>query len=73
MSRSERLCVSQLQVTRLGKKVLNGISFRVDSGEVYALLGGNGAGKSTTLLSFLGPVHTKFDKISAYGNYKSAI
>lgn len=22
---------------------------------------------------FLGPVHTKFDKISAYGNYKSAI
>lgn len=34
--------------------MLSGISFAVDAGEVYALLGGNGAGKSTTLLSFLG-------------------
>ncbi len=30
------------------------MSFKVDAGEVYALLGGNGAGKSTTLLTFLG-------------------
>jgi len=34
--------------------VLNDVSFEVKAGEVYALLGGNGAGKSTTLLTFLG-------------------
>lgn len=48
------LVVDQLQVSRSGKSVLKGISFQVESGGVYALLGGNGAGKSTTLLSILG-------------------
>ena len=51
---SAKLQVDELQVNRSDKKVLNGISFSVNSSEVYALLGGNGAGKSTTLLSFLG-------------------
>ncbi|MDG1207359.1 MAG: ABC transporter ATP-binding protein [Pseudomonadales bacterium] len=54
MGNSEKLRADQLQIIRSGKEVLSGISFCVDSGEVYALLGGNGAGKSTTLLSFLG-------------------
>ena len=48
------LDADQLQVVRSDREVLCGISFRVESGEIYALLGGNGAGKSTTLLSFLG-------------------
>lgn len=43
-----------LSVERSGKRVLDGVSFSVTEGEVYALLGGNGAGKSTTLLTFLG-------------------
>lgn len=30
------------------------MNFTVEQGEVFALLGGNGAGKSTTLLTFLG-------------------
>ena len=49
-----KLQADSLHVTRSGKEVLSGITFTVDAGEVYALLGGNGAGKSTTLLSFLG-------------------
>jgi len=48
-----------LEVTGLeagyGKKtVLQGVSFHVDEGEVVALLGHNGAGKSTTLKTILG-------------------
>lgn len=35
-------------------RVLDDLSLRVGPGEIYALLGGNGAGKSTTLNIFLG-------------------
>ena len=46
--------VKDLFVSRSGMDVLKGISFAVEPGSVYALLGGNGAGKSTTLLTLLG-------------------
>lgn len=49
-----RLQAEQLRVVRGGKEVLAGISFGVAAGQVYALLGGNGAGKSSTLATFLG-------------------
>lgn len=49
-----KLEADSLFITRSEKEILSGVSFTVDTGEVYALLGGNGAGKSTTLLSFLG-------------------
>ncbi len=49
-----RLLADQLRVLRSGKEVLSGVSFTVAGGEVYGLLGGNGAGKSTTLATFLG-------------------
>jgi ABC-2 type transport system ATP-binding protein len=44
----------KLSVERSGKRVLHDITFDVRAGEVFALLGGNGAGKSTTLLTLLG-------------------
>lgn len=50
----QMLQADSLHITRSDKEVLSGISFDVNQAEVYALLGGNGAGKSTTLLSFLG-------------------
>jgi len=43
-----------LSLVREGNTVLNGVSFTVARGEIFALLGGNGAGKSSTLLTFLG-------------------
>ncbi len=49
-----RLQAEQLRVWRGKKEVLAGVSFSVARGEVYGLLGGNGAGKSTTLAAFLG-------------------
>lgn len=45
---------TDLEVIRGNKKVLSGMSFTVKKGEVFALLGGNGAGKSTSLLTFMG-------------------
>ncbi len=46
---AENLCVS------VGtKQILNNVTFSVRAGEVLALLGGNGAGKSTTIKTFLG-------------------
>ncbi|WP_096086240.1 ABC transporter ATP-binding protein [Agaribacterium haliotis] len=49
-----KLQADSLYLKRANKEVLRGISFSVAKGEVYALLGGNGAGKSSTLLCFLG-------------------
>jgi ABC-2 type transport system ATP-binding protein len=43
-----------LTVVRGEKTILKDVNFSVMQGEVLALLGGNGAGKSTTLLTFLG-------------------
>ena len=45
-----------LTVSRGGRQVLDNVSFVVEQGDVFALLGGNGAGKSTTLLTLLGLV-----------------
>ncbi len=48
------LVADKLSVSRGGRQVLDSVSFTVEKGNVFALLGGNGAGKSTTLLTLLG-------------------
>jgi ABC-2 type transport system ATP-binding protein len=48
------IVVKDMIVRRGESEVLKGISFTVQPGSIYALLGGNGAGKSTTLLTLLG-------------------
>ena len=43
--------IENLHVSYGSVEVLHGISLHVDEGEIVTLLGANGAGKSTTLLS----------------------
>lgn len=48
------ILIENLVVDRGGRRILDGLSLSVEPGNVYALLGGNGAGKSTTLFAILG-------------------
>ncbi|MCP4863943.1 MAG: ABC transporter ATP-binding protein [Pseudomonadota bacterium] len=48
------ISASNLCVDVKTKKILKNVSFNANRGEVLALLGGNGAGKSTTIKTFLG-------------------
>ena len=52
--------------------MLSGISLTVAQGEVFALLGGNGAGKSTTLLSLLGFLQPESGELRILGEPVSA-
>ncbi len=48
------LDLRDLVVKRGNRNVLEGLSLTVPAGQIYALLGGNGAGKSTALFAALG-------------------
>ncbi len=48
------LAIDGLVVERGGRRIVDGLTLRLAPGDVYALLGGNGAGKSTTLFAILG-------------------
>ena len=51
---SSIICVGHLTKSYGGRKVVNDLSFEVGKGEIFALLGHNGAGKSTTIAMLLG-------------------
>lgn len=54
------------------KKILKGISFTVEEGEIFGYLGPNGAGKTTTLKCLLGLIFPEQGKIEILGqNYLS--
>ena len=46
--------VHELSKTFNGRRVVDGLSFSVEKGQVFGLLGHNGAGKSTTIEMILG-------------------
>ncbi|MDN3377864.1 ATP-binding cassette domain-containing protein [Pseudoalteromonas sp. APC 3893] len=46
--------VNSLSFSIKNNAILKNLNFTVGSGEIYALLGGKGAGKSTTLKTLLG-------------------
>ncbi|MEM9704575.1 MAG: ABC transporter ATP-binding protein [Pseudomonadota bacterium] len=61
-----------LSVERGNGPVLSDVSFKISKGECFALLGGNGAGKSTTLLTFLGFLEPSKGEALAFGSPVSA-
>lgn len=61
--KQKSLVAEQLCVSRGGTQVLDTLNFSVEKGSVFALLGGNGAGKSTTLLTFLGFISPTSGKV----------
>lgn len=54
------LTINNLHVSVEGKDVLRGISFRVKSGEVHAIMGPNGSGKSTLAYALMG--HPSYER-----------
>ena len=50
-----------------GRDILRGVSAEIPAGEIYAILGGNGAGKSTTLKAICGICRPYRGKIKLFG------
>jgi ABC-2 type transport system ATP-binding protein len=50
------------------RRVLSGLSFTIDEGTVYALVGGDGAGKSTTARLVVGLTAASSGRLSVYGS-----
>lgn len=58
--------VKNIEKTLAKKKVLHGVSFSVEKGEIYGFLGPNGAGKTTTMKSILGLIHPEQGDIKVF-------
>lgn len=61
------LSVENLHYSYGAINALNGISFKVNEGEIVALIGANGAGKSTTLGNIAGILHPQKGTIKYRG------
>lgn len=64
---NSEILIDAVQLSYGSHHVLNGLSLNVAGGEVYALLGGNGAGKSTTLSALLGFVRADAGRVAVGG------
>ena len=53
--------------TRDGRDILDGLSFKVYSGEIFCILGGNGSGKTTALSAAAGLLRAYSGKITVLG------
>lgn len=62
------LKVDQLCVSYGGVQAVRGISLQVRAGQITALLGANGAGKSSTLLSIVGSVKPRAGSVTFDGS-----
>jgi branched-chain amino acid transport system ATP-binding protein len=67
MSRAEILKVEDIDVFYGASQILFGVSFGVEKGQSLALLGRNGAGKSTTMKAIIGIAPTRRGTVSVRG------
>ena len=67
MSTAEILRVEDIDVFYGASQILFGVSFGVEKGQSLALLGRNGAGKSTTMKAIIGIAPTKRGTVSVHG------
>jgi ABC-2 type transport system ATP-binding protein len=61
------ILIADLTVAYGRQRVLDGLSLRVGAGSITALLGGNGAGKSTTLATLLGFTTAQSGQVAVCG------
>ncbi len=61
------LSVERVDLSYSGVKVVDSVSFHVEQGEIVALIGGNGNGKSTILKGVSGIVHPASGKVTFEG------
>ena len=54
-----KLAIENLHVEIEGKEILKGVNLVVNSGEVHAIMGPNGTGKSTLASALMG--HPKYE------------
>lgn len=75
MSRNTILEVNNLTIRypKTDKPAVDGISFNVEAGEVLGILGGNGAGKSSSLKAIAGLLPISSGRISVDGKLISSI
>jgi ABC-2 type transport system ATP-binding protein len=61
------LTIQSASIERSGRTIVHDLSLEVGAGEIFALLGGNGAGKSTTLAAIMGFLSPSAGAISVAG------
>lgn len=66
MDSNDLIQVNKLHKSFKGREVVKGISFKISLGEVVALIGTNGAGKSTTLAMLLGMLQPDSGSITTW-------
>jgi len=59
----QTLCTDQLRKSYRGRSVVDGVSLRVNQGEVVGLLGPNGAGKTTTFYMVVGLIPAESGRV----------
>ena len=52
--RAPVLCVDDLRVERNGTRILDGVSWRIERGQHWVILGANGSGKTSLLKALTG-------------------
>jgi Fe-S cluster assembly ATP-binding protein len=63
-----KLLIKNLHVEIEGKEILKGVNLNVNSGEVHAIMGPNGTGKSTLASALMG--HPKYKVTQGEGIFR---